>query len=135
MEQAACKGMADNTFAAADPFFPEPPSTGRPLTVTHYAGALIMCAQCPVKEPCARDAIQLGDMGGVRGGMMPAQLLQLARRGKDRPEWEAVHERGWSDRVSAEYLGVTTDQYRGWRTRRGLAPNYLPGGSGGRVSA
>ena len=56
MRQAACAGMPIKVF-----FPPAGPGASKK--------ALQVCQDCPVRVPCAQDALDMGDMHGVRGGV------------------------------------------------------------------
>lgn len=79
LTQAACAGMADATYAEADPFHPEP-NRGKP----DYREARSICEGCPVRQACLADAMATetkGERAGFRGGLTPDERQALYRRG------------------------------------------------------
>jgi WhiB family redox-sensing transcriptional regulator len=63
--RAACSGTDPELFFAGDPASVE--------------SARALCAGCPVRNPCLQDALALGEMHGVWGGMPEGQRRRLIR--------------------------------------------------------
>jgi WhiB family redox-sensing transcriptional regulator len=72
-EQAACR--------RADPalFFPSHNSD----THAAVAAAKVLCAGCSVRASCLAEAMKLGVVHGVRGGMTPKERRAYARTNKE----------------------------------------------------
>lgn len=68
---AACKGLGPTFFS------PSPYSID---------AAKAVCADCPVKLKCRRDALDRGELYGVWGGLDPNEL-QRVRRKRRRQAW------------------------------------------------
>jgi WhiB family redox-sensing transcriptional regulator len=70
-QEAACR--------TEDPelFFPVGQSGSAKLQERH---AKDVCARCPVKDPCLRDALKAGDTSGVWGGMTEDERRAMKRR-------------------------------------------------------
>lgn len=86
-DRAACKGMADPSFAVDDPFFPEPKRVkgagrGTRTAVDHRSGVAV-CRVCPVRDECFEDEGVLGSpvgaVFGVRAGMTAEQREAVRR--------------------------------------------------------
>lgn len=82
VEDAACAGQPLAVF------YPEKAPTNAPIGNEHRAhynrhrfdAALRVCAGCPVKEKCLQDAVDMGDLWGVRGGTTPGERERLVGR-------------------------------------------------------
>lgn len=75
-EQAACQGLAVREM---DPWHPDdtlPPAE----QALQHALARLVCARCPVRHPCALEALRGGIGHGVWGGLTPADRRRIARR-------------------------------------------------------
>lgn len=71
-EEAAC------TQTDPEAFFPEPGASAVP--------ALRICAVCPVRTECLRDALDRRELAfGVRGGLTPTQRRALLRQSAGSP--------------------------------------------------
>jgi hypothetical protein len=85
-EDASCKGMADETFAADDPFFPE--LRGHPSDRDAYAAGKAICGSCPVQPECLADAMANEPVltrSGLRGGLTGAEREALHRKATRKP--------------------------------------------------
>jgi hypothetical protein len=79
LHQAACKD------APSSMFFPNVGPIGQGRTAAGViqawrdacAPALALCAVCPIAESCLADAIDSGDLDGVRGGKVPPELYEI----------------------------------------------------------
>lgn len=73
---AACQGLAG---PVVDPWNPDdtlPAAKQAEL----YALARTICATCPVRLACARDALERGEQHGMWGGLTPDERRRIARR-------------------------------------------------------
>lgn len=73
---AHCLGRAT---AAADPWSPDE-DLPRAVRDQLVAQARTVCATCPVRYPCAVEALEAADAHGVRGGLTPADRRLVAAR-------------------------------------------------------
>ena len=133
-DQAFCRGMADESFATADPFHPKHDDKD-----SDYSLGKSICGRCEVRTECLDDAMatETGkNRVGLRGGLTPMQRAALGRkRGRgaglaaDRMAKAriALHEQGLSDNAAAEVLGIDPSSFRKWRTRHGLPANFTSG--------
>lgn len=74
--KAACLGMIGKDF---DPFHPPEHLTAGEQAAQH-ALARLVCARCPVRHPCALEALQGGIGHGVWGGLTVADRRRIARK-------------------------------------------------------
>lgn len=67
MDQASCRGEP------AELWFPEPPQNRQKSEIERYARevqiAQEICAECPVRDACLKDAKELGVQDGIWGGV------------------------------------------------------------------
>ncbi|MEY9870870.1 hypothetical protein ABH931_000324 [Streptacidiphilus sp. MAP12-33] len=126
--EAACAGMDPETF------FPVSDGHASSAQVAH---AKAVCAPCPVRRRCLREALRLGDTEGIWGGLTAAErremslLLRhsglsaaelvsrvLAGQQETIPRRQvpatvaALLLRGWSDPQIAARLGIGTHAVR-----------------------
>jgi hypothetical protein len=73
---AACQGLA---VAELDPWNPPDDLPAVERDVQH-ALARLVCAKCPVRHPCALEALKGGIGHGVWGGLTVADRRRIARR-------------------------------------------------------
>lgn len=73
---AACQGIAGPDL---DPFHPPEHLTAAEQAAQH-ALARLVCARCPVRHPCALEALQGGIGHGVWGGLTVADRRRIARK-------------------------------------------------------
>lgn len=71
-ERAACQGVD------VDIFFPETERGGSPMK--EGAQAFQICARCPVKRECAKDALNTGEQYGIRAGIILTPTQSAGRR-------------------------------------------------------
>lgn len=77
-EQAACRPYPSSVFFPGEPGYqPQPPRKGQP---DPYAAAKAICARCPLRTACRRDALERGEPWGVWGGLDPWQRQALRGR-------------------------------------------------------
>jgi WhiB family redox-sensing transcriptional regulator len=98
MAQAECRDILTPEI-----FFPRPSESAD--------AAKAVCARCPVRVDCLRDAFDKGDVYGYRGGMSgEARRKALVGRGR-RPsrdeEIRRLHGLGWTTDASCVALGVS----------------------------
>src|SRR5437868_14346864 len=77
-DKAECAGMADPTFATADPFHPKHDDKD-----SDYEYARTICGRCPVAAECLEDAMatETGTSRvGMRGALTPMQRAALGRK-------------------------------------------------------
>lgn len=74
--QALCQGL---TTATLDPWYPDDDLRPAERDVQH-AYARLLCAKCPVRHPCALEALHAGIGHGVWGGLTVADRRRIARR-------------------------------------------------------
>ncbi|SNR32919.1 WhiB family transcriptional regulator [Blastococcus mobilis] len=74
--QAACQGISGRDL---DPWHP-PEHLTAAEQATQHALARLVCARCPVRHPCALEALQAGIGHGVWGGLTVADRRRIARR-------------------------------------------------------
>ena len=123
LSRGACAGRADQSYAVADVFYPEPVK-GRP-THDPYQEARGICARCTIRDLCLQDALTEPVQWGFRAGMTPEQRTELARTqvhryGAKLSDHElvarlAMLENGWSDSRIAAAQGVSANAIRSWR--------------------
>lgn len=135
LSRGACAGKADQSYAVADVFYPEP-GTGRP-TKDPYQEAKEICARCPLTAECLQDALTDTVQWGYRAGMTPEQRQALkSKRGRPTNRFNptpadlemrvALHAQGLNDREIAAKLGVVDKTITTWRNRNGLPANQTP---------
>lgn len=74
--QAACQGIAGPDL---DPWHP-PDHLTAAEQAAQYALARLVCSRCPVRHPCALEALHEGIGHGVWGGLDPADRRRIARK-------------------------------------------------------
>lgn len=133
LSRGACAGKADQSYAVADVFYPEP-GKGRP-TKDPYQEAKEICARCTIREICLQDALTDTVQWGYRAGLTAEQRQSLKRQRQratptqnPRPSfterfqmWEA----GWSDTRIAAAQGVTAKTIKAWRNTNGYKSNHI----------
>lgn len=135
LSRGACAGLADETFAYSDPFYPEP-VRGRP-TGDPYEAAKAVCDRCPIRDACLQDALSETVQWGYRAGMTPEQREQLRKgrpiekqRGNNPTETDlerrmGMYLNGLNDREIAVNLGVSHKTILAWRKQHDLPPNAM----------
>lgn len=130
--RAACAGTADNTYATADPFFPEASWRGGPSN--SYAAARVVCRSCPVSAECLTDAMRFeGETryrAGMYGGLTPVERHGLAtgRKPVGHPPLDVdshnerlrLYEMGLTDVDIARAVGRSNSAIQNWRSQNGL---------------
>lgn len=83
LEQAACRDAPPSMFFPDTATLHGPGVTGERYVAAWRnlaAPALELCAVCPIVGPCLTEALADGDLDGVRGGLTPPELRQMAGR-------------------------------------------------------